>query len=115
MFVSQEMEENFGIKPGNFAILWFPAPVEVILVRSAMAHAILAIFDCTTACTIVEWTQLVWDPLAIGVIAWCFSITTMMFFGGGGRRRGEGGGGGGGGDDGGFGVGELIGGRERGC
>ena len=79
MLVPKNLEKSFGLKPRKIALIGLPFPIEVAQVRPAMSQAILCIRDCTTACTIVQWAQLVMDPFAIGVVACYFCINPLFF------------------------------------
>ena len=77
MLIAKVLEKCPRLKPWQFALSWLPSPVEIIFVRPPMAHAILAIFNCTTSCTIVQRSQLVTYPFPIRVVTRSWSIRTI--------------------------------------
>jgi len=78
MLVANELKKSVGLKPWKMALTWFPSPVKVAGVMPPIEDTVLALFDCGTACTVVQRASLVTDPSAIKVVTW--SITNIVLF-----------------------------------
>ncbi|KAI3789886.1 hypothetical protein L2E82_02691 [Cichorium intybus] len=54
----------------KLTLVRLPSPKKIPHVRSAMAKTVLAIFDCTMRSGVVQWTRIVMDPFANGVVTY---------------------------------------------